>query len=216
MRETQVPLESVWERLVRAVEEGSKRPSKSLKGSKLRRTSNLTFSKTGLKLHTKKQWLRLSLRTIEYATNTYKKYFYTFTINKIIFTNGERKKERPNFFGMFSQNLPISTAFIAILEMELPQCNAIGVRTPPDPKRSNTDMQWKLTSQCVSRRQEEASFPKGWNRILFRVSNSFPCFLVVLRENERSHKGRILKQTQRRELRGKFLKKLWCYVGGRV
>ena len=54
MRETRVPLESVWERLVRAVEEGSKRPSKSLKGSKLRRTSNLTFSKTGLKLHTKK------------------------------------------------------------------------------------------------------------------------------------------------------------------
>ena len=201
MRETQVQLESVWERLVRAVEEGSKRPSKSLKGSKLRRTSNLTFSKTGLKLHTKKQWLRLSLRTIEYATNTYKKYFYTFTINKIIFTNGERKKERPNFYGMFSQNLPISTAFIAILEMELPQCNAIAVRTPPDPKRSNTDMQWKLTSQCVSRRQEEASFPKGWNRILFRVSNSFPCFLVVLRENERSHKGRILKQTQRREQR---------------
>ena len=148
-----------------------------------------------------KKWLRLSLRTIEYATNTYKKYFYTFTINKIIFANGERKKERPNFFGMFSQNLPISTAFIAILEMELPQCNAIGVRTPPDPKRSNTDMQWKLTSQCVSRRQEEASFPKGWNRILFRVSNSFPCFLVVLRENERSHKGRILKQTQRREQR---------------
>ena len=73
MRETHVPLESVWERLVRAVEEGSKRPSKSLKGSKLRLTSNLTFSKTGLKLHTKKQWLRLSLRTIEYATNTYKK-----------------------------------------------------------------------------------------------------------------------------------------------
>ena len=212
MRETQVPLESVWERLVRAVEEGSKRPSKSLKGSKLRRTSNLTFSKTGLKLHTKKQWLRLSLRTIEYATNTYKKYFYTFTINKIIFTNGERKKERPNFFGMFSQNLPISTAFIAILEMELPQCNAIGVRTPPDPKRSNTDMQWKLTSQCVSRRQEEASFPKGWNRILFRVSNSFPCFLVVLRENERSHKGRILKQTQRREQRRELLMTCAYYI----
>ena len=52
-------------------------------------------------------------------------------INNIIFTNGERKKERRNFYGMFSQNLPISTAFIAILEMELPQCNAIGVRTPP-------------------------------------------------------------------------------------
>ena len=105
MRETHVPLESVWERLVRAVEEGSKRPSKSLKGSKLRRISNLTFSKTGLKLHTKKQWLRLSLKTIEYATNTYKKYFYTFRINQVIFTYGERKKERPNFYRMFSQNL---------------------------------------------------------------------------------------------------------------
>ena len=46
MRETHVLLEGVWERLVRAVEEGSKRQSKSLKGSKLRRTSTLTFSKT--------------------------------------------------------------------------------------------------------------------------------------------------------------------------
>ena len=55
MQETHVSLESVWERLVRAVEEGSKQPSKSLKGSKLRRTSNLTFAKTGLKLHTKKK-----------------------------------------------------------------------------------------------------------------------------------------------------------------
>ena len=80
MQETHVPLESVWERLVRAVKEGSKRPSKSLKGSKLRRTSNLTFLKSGLKLHTKKQWLRLSLRTIQYATNTHKRYFYTFRI----------------------------------------------------------------------------------------------------------------------------------------
>ena len=87
--------------------------------------------KIGLKLHTKKQWLRLSLRTIEYATNTGKKYFYTFRINKIIFTNGKREKERPNFYWMFSRNLPIFTAFIAILKMELPQCNAIGVRTPP-------------------------------------------------------------------------------------
>ena len=54
MRETHVPLESVWERSDRAVEEGSKRPSKFIKGPKLRRTSNLTFSKTSLKLHTKK------------------------------------------------------------------------------------------------------------------------------------------------------------------
>ena len=131
MRKTHVSLESVWERLVKAVKEGSKPPSKSLKGSKLRRTSNLTFLKSGLKLHTKKQWSRLSLRTIEYATNTNKKYFYTFRINQITFTYGERKKERPNFYGMFSQNLPNSAAFTAILKMKLPQCNAIGVRTPP-------------------------------------------------------------------------------------
>ena len=133
MRETHVSLESVWERLVRAVEEGSKRPSKSLKGSKLKRTSNLTLSKTDIKLHTKKQCLRLSLRTMEYATNTYKSYFYTFKINQSTFTYGERKKERPNFYGMFGQNLPISTSFTAILKMKLPQCNAIGVRTPPGP-----------------------------------------------------------------------------------
>ena len=131
MRETHVPLESVWERLVRAVEEGSKRPSKSLKGSKLRRISNLTFSKFGLKLHTKKQWLRLSLRAIEYPTNTYKQYFYTFRINQVIFTYGERWKEWPNCYGMFSQNLPISAALTAILKMKLPQGNTIGVRTPP-------------------------------------------------------------------------------------
>ena len=131
MRETHVPLESVWERLVRAVKEGSKQPSKSLKGSKLRRTSNLTFLKSGHKLRTKKQWLRLSLRTIEYATNTYEKYFYTFRINQVTFTHGERKKERPNFYGKFSQNLPNSAAFTAILKLELPQCNVIGVRTPP-------------------------------------------------------------------------------------
>ena len=131
MRETHVPLESVWERLVRAVKEGSKQPSKSLKGSKLRRTSNLTFSKTGLKLHTKKQWLRLSLRTIEYTTITYKKHFYTFRINQITFIYGERKKERSKFYGMSSQNLPISAAFTTILKMKLPQCNAIGVCIPP-------------------------------------------------------------------------------------
>ena len=131
MRETHVPLESVWERSVKAVKEGSKQPSKSLKGSKLRRTSNLTFLKSGHKSRTKKQWLRLSLRTIEYATNTYEKYFYTFRINQVTFTHGERKKERPNFYGKFSQNLPNSAAFTAILKLELPQCNVIGVRTPP-------------------------------------------------------------------------------------
>ena len=50
-----------------------------------------------------KQWSRLSLRTIEYATNTNKKYFNTFWISQITFTYGERKKERPYFYGMFSQ-----------------------------------------------------------------------------------------------------------------
>ena len=73
----------------------------------------------------------MSLRTIEYATNTYEKYFYTFRINQVTFTHGERKKERPNFYGKFSQNLPNSAAFSAILKLELPQCNVIGVRTPP-------------------------------------------------------------------------------------
>ena len=129
--ETHVPLESVWKRLARAVKEGSKRPSKSLKVFKLRPTSNLTFSKTGLKLHTEKQRLRLSLRTVWYATNTHKNYFYTCRINQITFTYGERKKERPNFYRMFSQNLPISSVFTALLKMKLPQCNAIGVRAPP-------------------------------------------------------------------------------------
>ena len=47
------------------------------------------------------------------------------------FTQGERKKKRPNFYGMFSQNLPNSAAFTAILKMKLPHCNAIGVRAPP-------------------------------------------------------------------------------------
>ena len=67
------------------------------------------FLKCGHKLHTKKQWLRLSLRTIQYGTNTHKRYFYTFRINQITSIYGERKKEW----------------------MKLPQCNAIEVRTPP-------------------------------------------------------------------------------------
>ena len=70
------------------------------------------------------------MRTIEYPTNAYNKSFYAFIINQITFTYGERKKKQPNFCGMFSKNLPISTAFIAILKMKLPQCNAIGVHTP--------------------------------------------------------------------------------------
>ena len=73
----------------------------------------------------------MSFRTIEYATNTYEKYFYKLRINQITFIYGEREKERPNFYGMFRQNLPNSATLTAILKMKLPQCNAIGLRTPP-------------------------------------------------------------------------------------
>ena len=45
---------------------------------------------------------------------------YTFKINQITLTYGERKKERPNFDGMFSQNLPISAASTIISKMKLP------------------------------------------------------------------------------------------------
>ena len=47
----------------------------------------ISWNLSGLKLHTKKQWSRLSLRTIAYATNTNKKYFYTFRISQITFTH---------------------------------------------------------------------------------------------------------------------------------
>ena len=70
--------------------------------------------------------------TVEYATNTDKKYCYTFRINQITFTYGERKKQRPNFYGMVGQNLPIFAAFTAILKISRPQCNVVGVRTPPE------------------------------------------------------------------------------------
>ena len=65
------------------------------------RLQTMTFierSKTGFKLQSKKQWLRFSLKIIEYATNTCKKYFYTFRINQISFNYGERKKEQHNFY----------------------------------------------------------------------------------------------------------------------
>ena len=95
----------------------------------------------------KKQWLRLSLRTIEYATNTYKKYFYIFRINQVIFTYGEKKKQRPNFYGMFSQNV----AFTAILKMKLPWCNVIGVCTPLDWRgyRQGFAVHWKTTCSLL-------------------------------------------------------------------
>ena len=130
----------------------------------------------------------MSLRTIEYATNTYKKYFYTFTINKIIFTNGERKKERPNFFGMFSQNLPISTAFIAILEMELPQCNAIGVRTPPampqSEKSKRKNCRFVEIKNLLSLSQNVAPFPSVFSGCRFsgtRLSLHFLTMSLLLK-----------------------------------
>ena len=157
--------------MVRAVEEGSKRPSKSLKGSKLRRTSNLTFSKTGLKLHTKKTVIAFVLENHRIRYKYVQKYFYTFTINKIIFTNGERKKERPNFYGMFSQNVPISNAFIAILEMELPQCNAIGVRTrpamPQSEKSKQKNCRFVEIKNVLSLSQNVAPFPSVFSGCRF-------------------------------------------------
>ena len=77
------------------------------------------------------------MRTIEYGTNTNKKCFYTFRINQITFAYSKRKKEQPNFYEMFSKNLPYSAAFTAILKLKLPQCNAIGVRTSPGDKVSH-------------------------------------------------------------------------------
>ena len=58
--------------------------------------------------------------TTEYATNTYKKLFYTFRINQIKFTYGKRKKERINFCRKFRQILPISAAFTATMKITLP------------------------------------------------------------------------------------------------
>ena len=137
----------------------------------------------------KKQWLRLSLETIEYATNTYKKYFYTFTINKIIFTNGEREKERPNFYGMFSQNLPISTAFIAILEMELPQCNAIGVRAPPgsEPGTAWVQVLCALWLRCIMVvKWDNKSFASCRGRVNISGSSKIAWINVEFNENSQS------------------------------
>ena len=43
----------------------------------------------------------------------------------------ERKRNGLPFTECFSQNLPISVAFTAILKIKFPHCNAIGVHTPP-------------------------------------------------------------------------------------
>ena len=53
-----------------------------------------------------------------------------------MFTYGERKKAQPTFTefsAKICRFLPLQAASIAILKiMKLTQCNAIGVRTPPD------------------------------------------------------------------------------------
>ena len=100
--------ESVWSELLKKDQSGHpnlwKAPNYNVHQFDLFEIrSQITYKKT----------VRLSLRTIQYATNTHKRYFYTFRINQITFTYGERKKERPNFYGMFRQNLPNSAAFTA-------------------------------------------------------------------------------------------------------
>ena len=113
MRETHVPLESVWSELLK--KDQSSHPN-------LWKAPNYDVHQIWPSWNPvssyiqKKQWSRLSLRTIEYATNMNEKYFYTFRINQITFTYGERKKEWPNFYGMFRQNLPNSAVFTAILK----------------------------------------------------------------------------------------------------
>ena len=124
MRETHVPLESVWERLVRAVKEGSKQPSKSLKGSKLRHTSNLTFLKSGLNLHTRKHRTR----------DKYVQKILLHIQNKSSYIFPWWKEKGT------ALNLPNSAAFTAILKLKLPQCNAIGMSTPPGGKRHHTSI----------------------------------------------------------------------------
>ena len=92
----------------------------------------------------KPEWKKViasSLETTEYATVTYKKYLYTFRINQITFTYGEMKNERPVSYGMFSQNLSISTPSTATL----PQRSAIGVHTQPV-----LPLCTRVTWQCAS------------------------------------------------------------------
>ena len=142
--------------------------SKSLKGFKLWRTSNLTFSKTSLKLHTKKQWLGLSLRIIEYPTNEYKTFSYTFRIDQIPFTYGERKKEQLNFPRICSQNLLISAAFTTILKMKPTQCNAIRVHTAlaSEPSRDKCPLETLFMKSLVSKEIEWDKYGRMcWNHI---------------------------------------------------
>ena len=127
------------------------RPSKPLKGSKLRRTSNLTFLKTGLKLLTEKQWLRLSLATIEYATNTYEKYFYTFRINQL---NLPMVKEKRNGLTFTECSVKIfrfllltppywKWSYHNATQSECAHCDT-GWRTPKSVKRRSSQVDFRL------------------------------------------------------------------------
>ena len=125
-------MNTVGEHLVRAFDQSDHPNPWINKDFKKRRTIHLAFSKIGLKLLTSPQWFRLSLTTNWHCD----KYFNTFKIKQITFNCGGGKKEWPNFYGMFSQNLLISAAFTAIMNLSLPQCNAIRVRTPSRPSPS--------------------------------------------------------------------------------
>lgn len=129
MHKTRVLLKCVRERLVGAVADGSKRPSLPLNGFQLRRTANLTFLKTGLKIHTKN-----SDRVCpQEPVNTWHMWIITtHSQNKSNYISlWWKKKERPNFCGIFLQNLLISTDFTATIKVTLPLCNGIGVRPLP-------------------------------------------------------------------------------------
>ena len=107
----------------------------------------------------------------------------------------KEKKERPNFYGMFSQNLPISATFIAILKITLPQCNTNGVRAPHGFKRckifGGTKHARKLTclSGCVfhifglqnlqRHCQEKNSCSVIASGFLHRLSSYYACLKIV-------------------------------------
>ena len=130
MRETHVPLESVWSELLKKDQSGHPNIWKALNYD----VHQIWPSRKPVSNYILKTVISFVLENHRIRDRkSKKKYFCTFRINKITFTYGKRKKERPNFNGMFSQNLPIFATFTAILKMKLPQCNAIGVRTPPGP-----------------------------------------------------------------------------------
>ena len=106
----------------------------------------------------------------------------------------KEKKERPNFYGMFSQNLPISATFIAILKITLPQCNTNGVRAPHGFKRckifggTNQDIPCKKANLfvrlCISYlRPAEFAASLSCSVIasgfLHRLSSHYACLKIV-------------------------------------